>query len=154
MGGTAFQLSLTTVLGTLWLGVSLVLVVILLYRIPRGDFEDRYTWANWSLWGFLSLIVLSPIYYYLDPSVLTLSQTGYGGQPETLNYSFMLYSAHALGAGLLALMSLAKLEGAYLRPILGMIPLVMWGINLMTSVKIFQYVPKIPNYLPYLGITV
>ena len=148
MGGTAFQLSLGTAMGTLWLGLSLALVVILLYRIPRGDFEDRYSWANWALWSFLSLIVLTPVYSYLDPSVLTLSQTGYGGQPETMQYSFLLYSVHALAAALLAIVSLVKLEGAYLRPLLAMIPLVIWLVNLMTSLKIFQYIPKIPDYLP------
>lgn len=154
MGGTLPQLSTATSLGTLWFGLSLALAVVLLFRIPRGDFEDRYTWANLALWGFLSLFVLSPIYYYLDPSTLTLSQTGYGGQPETMPLSFLFVTLHTLAAAMLAIMSLAKLEGAYLRPLLGMVPLFLWLINLITSVKIAQYVPKIPDYLPFGGMSV
>jgi len=144
----AFQIGLPTLMGTLWLGLSLALIVIFLKRITRGDFEERYSLANWALWAFLFLFVMGPIYHALDPSAYTLSQSGFGGQPEMVLLSFLLYTSHALVGALLGLFSLAKSEGAYFRPILGMIPLLLLVVDLILKVQMVRFVPQIPEFLP------
>ena len=103
-------------------GLAVLAVFLILYfffgRVPAGDFEERYTLANWAFWIFLSIFVLLP--YYI-PAL--------NGSPEAMTRARWIYFSQAgLGFGL-ALLSLAKREGAYWRAFAGALPLLLLALG-------------------------